>query len=222
MIFKFTSEYLGKIEYRKAWDLQKRYHSEIVDGKRQSTLLLLEHTPVITLGKNATPNNLLCKEEELLKEGIDYEHVDRGGEITAHEPGQLIIYPLIHLKNYGFGPKLFVHTLEESILKVLKDFSIDAERHSEYPGVWVSGKKICSVGIRILRKVSYHGLALNVSNDLEIFRKIIPCGLEDKKMTSLSEVLGYKVESKALLKSYEHHFQKAFESVLGEKFSQRA
>lgn len=184
---------LGSLPYAEALSFQKKIHEEIVKGERRSTLLLLEHTPVITLGKHASLDDVLVSTEDLIEAGIDLEKVDRGGEATAHEPGQLVIYPLLDLKVFNLGPKPFVNKLEDAVIELLGTYSLSAHRDEAFPGVWAGREKLCSVGIRISRGVSYHGLALNVSNSLYTFTKIIPCGIQDRGMNTLSRLLGRDV-----------------------------
>lgn len=184
---------LGSIAYSEALNLQKELHEQILSGERRSTLLLLEHPPVITLGKHASSDDVLVTTEDLEQAGIDLERVDRGGEATAHEPGQLVIYALLDLKLFNLGAKAFVNKLEDSIIELLGAYSLAAQRDEAFPGVWVGREKVCSVGIRISRGVSYHGMALNVSNSLETFTKIIPCGIQDRKLNTISRLLGKSV-----------------------------
>jgi lipoate-protein ligase B len=203
---KLDVRFLGTLDYPKSLDLQKEYHSQIRSGERESTLLLVEHTPVITLGKHASSLNVLVSTEYLKEAGIALERVDRGGEATAHEPGQLVIYPLLDLRLFQLGPKAYVHKLEDTIIELLADYSITGRRDESFPGVWVKNEKVCSVGIRISGGVSYHGMALNVSNSLETFTKIVPCGIQDRGLNSISRLLGKDLP----LFDTADHFQKIF------------
>ncbi len=174
-------DFKEKVKYKDAWDLQKKLHDLRVRNIIYDILILLEHFPIITLGKFGNENNLLKTEEELKDIGIDFLRVDRGGDITYHGPLQLVGYFIFKVE----GVKNFVLKIERSIINVLNEYGIEAKENLEYPGVWVGNRKIAAIGIAIKKKVSYHGFALNVSNDLTPFSYIIPCGLKDKKVTSI-------------------------------------
>lgn len=197
---------LGSIPYSEALALQKELHTKISEGEQKSTLLLLEHLPVITLGKHASEEDLLLPPASLDEMGISLERVDRGGEATAHEPGQLVIYPLMDLRRLKMGAKVFVNTLEDCVIELLSSYGISSRRDEEFPGVWVGMQKVCSVGVRISRGVSYHGLALNVLNDLKTFESIIPCGIRDRSMVTVSQVLGRELS----VSEVSDHFVKIF------------
>jgi lipoate-protein ligase B len=183
----------GILPYKDAWDLQKRLVSERFEGKTADALLLLEHNHVITYGKNSDVSNLLVDTLGLKKLGIELIHTDRGGDITYHGPGQLIVYPIINLRNYQTSIKWYIHKLEQVIISSLKDFGIDSERLDKYPGVWVNNRKIASIGVRISRWITSHGIALNVNTDLEYFKLIAPCGIKDKDVTSMGKILGCEI-----------------------------
>ncbi len=174
-------DFREKIKYEDAWDLQKKLHDLRVKDTIYDTLILLEHFPVITLGKFGDEKNLLKTKEELESMGIDFIRVDRGGDITYHGPSQLVGYFIFKVD----GVKNFVLKIEKSIINVLHEYGIEAKESIEYPGVWVEDRKITAIGIAIKKRVSYHGFALNVNNDLAPFSYIIPCGLKDKKVTSI-------------------------------------
>lgn len=201
----------GTLVYSEALSLQKELHAQIISGERSSSLLLLEHAPVITLGKHANTDDVLVSMEHLDQAGIALEKVDRGGEATAHEPGQLIIYPLLDLKLFNLGAKAFVNKLEDVIIELLADYSISGHRDEHFPGVWVGLEKVCSVGIRISRGVSYHGMALNVSNSLDTFTKIIPCGIQDRGLSTVSRLLGRKVSVSEVADHFIKIFYQKFE-----------
>lgn len=161
---------------------QKRAKKEIED-----TVLLLEHHDVYTLGRRA-------KEEDVFDKSIPVYKVERGGEATYHGPGQLVAYFILDLQELGMGVADFVHLVEQSVIDVLADFSVSAERIDGKPGVWVSGKKIASVGMAVKNWVTYHGVALNVNTDLKKFYGIKPCGMDAAVMTSMAAVLGRPVD----------------------------
>lgn len=202
--------YLGCVDYAEALQIQREIHSEILNAQRNSTLLLLEHFPVITLGKNASLAHLLHSEEELKKQNIAVHRIERGGEATAHEPGQLVVYPLIDLRKSSYGPRNFVHKLEDCIIDTLKHYGIDSRRDDRFPGVWTGSGKICSLGVRISQGVSMHGLALNSHNDLNTFSKIIPCGIENCQMLKVTD-FREKVELKELGRVFSEIFCKNFQ-----------
>ncbi len=203
--------FLGCVPYAETFQLQKELHARILNGEGESTLLLLEHAPVITLGKHASLQNVLVPRESLEEAGIALEQVDRGGEATAHEPGQLVIYPIWDLRKTRLGPKAFVSALEDVVMDVLRIYGISGHRDAEFPGVWVGSEKICAVGIRIRQGVSYHGMALNVSNSLNTFQKIIPCGIQDRGVCTISGLLARDISLLEVAKHFAKIFSLKFE-----------
>jgi len=174
---------LPKVRYLNVWELQRKLHSLRVENQIPDTLILLEHYPVITLGKFGKKENLLKSEDELNDLGIEYFHVDRGGDITYHGPGQLVGYFIFRVE----GVKNFIFKIENALIKLLAEYGIESGIDIKNPGVWVGNKKIAAIGVAIKKRVSYHGFALNVNNDLTPFSFIIPCGLKDKEVTSIKE-----------------------------------
>jgi lipoate-protein ligase B len=174
----------GLMSYREALDLQIRLHQKVSSGSLPSMILLVEHPPVITLGIHQGHNQLHRTEEQLSTMGIDVVQIRRGGGVTAHNPGQLVVYPIIHLDECGFHVAPFIHYLEQLAMEVLAETAIKAERVNRYPGLWVREKKIASVGVQIARRTSMHGIAINLYNDLDIFEHIVPCGIAGVEMTS--------------------------------------
>ncbi len=158
-------------------------------GAIEDTLLLLEHPHTYTLGKTADRTNLIGSEEYLEKNGISVFEIDRGGDITYHGPGQIVGYPIIDLNKWKPDTHLYLRNLEEVIIKVLAEYGIESGRKPEYTGVWVGESKIAAIGIRVSRWVTMHGFAFNINTDLELFNGIIPCGIKDKEVTSLSRLL---------------------------------
>ena len=179
----------GCISYQEGLQLQESLHSKIVTEKGEPAILLMEHFPVITLGKNSTENNMLSDRKSLAKQGIEVVRVDRGGEATAHTLGQLVVYPILPIYEMKIGLRKFVYLLEEAVILVLKNFGVKAERDRQYPGVWFQEKKICAIGIRVKNKVSMHGIALNVNADLSIFSNIVPCGIEGRGVINLNSIV---------------------------------
>jgi lipoate-protein ligase B len=153
----------------------------------------VEHPPVITFGNQTDPNFLLSSKLELSALGVEVEESDRGGQVTAHEPGQLVIYPIVALSRLKLSPKSYVYILEQAVIETLAQWGVYAQRDPVNPGVWVGSQKICAIGIRISRRVSLHGLALNISNSLSLFNHIVPCGIKGRGITSLSLQMGRSV-----------------------------
>ncbi len=174
----------GVMPYQDALELQARINREVGSEKIPSACLMVEHPPVITLGIRKDRNILSCSAHSLSASGIEMVPVRRGGGGTAHNPGQLVMYPIIHLGKLGFRVAPFVHYLEQVGMDVLLHFGVSAQRKNRYPGLWVGEKKIASVGVQIIKGVSMHGIAINLFNNLDIFNYIIPCGIQDVEMTS--------------------------------------
>ena len=202
---------LGLIDYQKAWDLQHLLWSKRVVGELPDLLLFLEHPHVITLGRRGNRSHLLASEEVLEAMRIPIFHVERGGDVTYHGPGQMVVYPIFDLKEYGYRLIRYIGQLEEVILRILKDFGIEGRRDPLNRGVWVDGEKIASVGVAIKRWVSFHGFSLNYETDLKYFELINPCGLEEKKMTSMGKILGREISREDLVERIDFHFKQIFE-----------
>jgi len=202
---------LGLIDYERAWDLQHQLWSRRVEEELPDVLLFLEHPHVITLGRRGNRSHLIASPEVLEAMRIPLFHVERGGDVTYHGPGQIVVYPVFNLKDYGYRLVRYVSQLEEVILSVLKDFGIVGRRDPLNRGVWVDGEKIASVGVAIKRWVSFHGLSLNYETDLKYFELINPCGLEGKKMTSMAKILGTEISRKRLVERISFHFKQIFE-----------
>jgi len=202
---------LGLIDYQKAWDLQHLLWSKRVVGELPDLLLFLEHPHVITLGRRGNRSHLLASQEVLEAMRIPIFHVERGGDVTYHGPGQMVVYPIFDLKEYGYRLIRYIGQLEEVILRILKDFGIEGRRDPLNRGVWVDGEKIASVGVAIKRWVSFHGFSLNYETDLKYFELINPCGLEEKKMTSMAKILGREISREDLVERIDFHFKQIFE-----------
>ena len=185
---------LGLRDYKEVWDLQKQIHLYKQRHKFNDVIITVEHSPVYTLGKSGDRNHILVTDAEMKKRGISFHEIDRGGDITYHGPGQLVVYPIFDLNNYYKDTHKFLRDLEEAVILTLKDFGIESGREEEYTGVWVGDKKICAIGIKVSRWITMHGLALNVNNDLSYFNKIIPCGIFHKDVTSISSELGKEID----------------------------
>lgn len=196
---------LGLIDYEEALAIQRTFHQEIVEGKRPSTLLLLEHPPIFTAGRRTV-------DSERPTDGSRVIDVDRGGKITFHGPGQLVGYPIITLKN-GNDVVGFVRELEEALISICAEFGLKTERYCERSGVWVRDKKgdrkIAAIGLRVARGVTMHGFALNINPDLTYFDRIIPCGISDAQVTSLSAELGREINVNDVSPIVERHMFEA-------------
>ncbi len=198
-------KHLGTMEYLRAWDLQVELAQAIRRGQQPNTLLLLEHPHVYTRGRLSQPQHLRLSHEQLSAIGISLYDTDRGGQITYHGPGQLVAYPVVDLREWG-GPIKYVRNLEQIIIKMLSDFGIHAGREEGLTGVWCAGAKIAAIGVKISRGVAYHGLAVNVNTDLSYYGYIVPCGIEDKPVTSMGDLLGGLVDMDMVRYSLVYHF----------------
>jgi len=185
---------LGFIDYKEAWDLQSEIHSKRVSGEAEDLLFLLEHPNTYTLGKTAHKENLISSEDYLKQNKITVYNIDRGGDITYHGPGQIVGYPIIDLNNWHKDTHRYLRALEEVIIKTCKDYNLICERNSKHTGVWIGDRKIAAIGIKVSRWVTMHGFAFNVNTDLNLFNGIIPCGIQDKTVTSLSKELGNEID----------------------------
>lgn len=203
---------LGVVPYEEAFELQKEMARQRIEGKIDDHLLLLEHPPVITVGRNAGLENILADSQFLEKEGISVIQTDRGGDVTYHGPGQLVGYPILNLKKMRSDVQWYVSQLEESIIETLQNFSIQAPRVKGMRGVWVEGYKIASIGVRISKWVTHHGFALNVNTNLSHFELIRPCGLVEVKMTSMEKILGKKVKMDEVKGVYAQVFSTMFQA----------
>ncbi len=208
---------LGLVDYQKAWDLQHQLWSRRVEEALPDLLLILEHPDVITLGRRGNRSHLIASSEVLEAMRIPIFHVERGGDVTYHGPGQMVVYPILNLKEYGYRVVRYVGQLEEVVLRVLRDFGIEGRRNRLNRGVWADEKKIASVGVAIKRRVSLHGIALNYETDLKYFDLINACGLEGKKVTSMAEILGTGISRARLLERIIFHFEQIFEREWEEK-----
>lgn len=197
---------LGRVAYREAWALQQYWAGLRRAGEIPDRLLLLEHPPVVTLGRNARREHLLSSPEILAVEGIDLVEANRGGDVTFHGPGQLVGYPILDLSAIRKDVVWYVRTLEEAIIRTLHPLGLKAGRRAGMTGVWVEGRKVAAIGIHISRWISSHGFALNIDTDLSYFRHIVPCGISSHPVTTLQELLGGPVERTPLENRLCHQF----------------
>lgn len=217
----------GLLDYQQAWDRQELVFSETVQLKTQNRnnnttdpiknhLIFVEHPHVYTLGKSGKPENLLLNEAELKRKSASYYKINRGGDITYHGPGQLVGYPILDLDNFFTDIHLYLRTLEEAVILTLADYGIKGGRYEGYTGVWLDAdneraRKICAMGVRCSRWVTMHGLAFNVNTDLSYFKNIVPCGIDDKDVTSMERELRYKLDIDEVKQKLKIHIAELFE-----------
>jgi lipoic acid synthetase len=180
----------GLADYQEVLQLQHDLREKRLQGQIPDTVLIAEHPPVITLGARQSANKLLANRTELVQKGIDVVDIRRGGGTTAHNPGQIVIYPILNLQDMGLGITEYIRELEAMGTELLEELGVRVERRKGLPGLWVGDKKIASIGVRVSKFVTYHGMAINIQNDLTIFDFLVPCGLEDVEMTSVLKETG--------------------------------
>jgi len=201
---------LGLEPYNRALDLQHRLVAARREGRIEDVLILLEHPPVITLGRRADEKNIVASQELLARLGIEVHRVERGGDVTYHGPGQLVGYPVLNLRGHRQDVGWYMRSLEEVLIRALSDFGVEAGRLEGRIGVWIGDKNIAALGARIEEWITYHGFALNVSPDLSHFDLIIPCGYRGMGATSMEEVLGEAPEMSEVRKSVAQRFGEVF------------
>ena len=197
---------IGQKSYKAVWDLQKEMQQQRIKGEIDDTLILVEHDPVYTLGKNANEDHLLQSRDE----SIDVFNIERGGDITFHGPGQLVVYPILDLSNYKKSVSWYMRTLEQVLIDTLIEFKIIAQRNEGLTGVWVGDEKIAALGVRISRWVTMHGFSLNVNPDLSFYDGIIPCGIFDHGVTSMEQLLGETQNNDSVKNMVIEKFNKCF------------
>ncbi len=230
-------EDLGVTSYKEVWDYQESLLKKNADIKvlfrftndvkapetelpTSNHLLFVEHPPVYTLGKNGKEAHVLISEEDRISKGIEYYHINRGGDITFHGPGQLVGYPILDLEKFKTDLGWYLRTLEEVIILTMAEYGIKGERSPGETGVWLdahvkgSERKICAMGIKCSRWITMHGFAFNVNTDLGYFSHIVPCGIENKKVTSLEKELGRTVPMDELKYRVRKNFEKLFGCTL--------
>ena len=213
----FTTIILERTNYVDALMFQENFFNaqlekKAKDEKTSNTLILLQHTPVYTLGKSGDESNLKVPIEET---GAEFYKTKRGGDITFHGPGQLVVYPIFDVETYGMSVRAFVETLEQCVIDCIAEYGLKGSRIIDASGVWLdaengNARKICAVGLKVSRGITMHGLAFNINTDLSYFDHIVPCGLADKSVTSLEKELGkemdfFEVQNK-LIDQFEKHF----------------
>ncbi len=227
-LVKFSD--LGNIDYKECWDYQEKLFQEIISIKTQNRnlpaesqapttnhFLFCEHPHVYTLGKSGDEKHLLLNNAELESKQATYYKINRGGDITYHGPGQIVGYPILDLENFFTDIHKYLRLLEESIILTLKDYGIDSGRIDGLTGVWldwenpIKARKICALGVRTSRWVTMHGFAFNVNSDLSYFNNIIPCGIQDKAVTSLNKELGRDLNLEEVKQKIQKYFTEVFE-----------
>lgn len=215
--------------YRETWEYQETLFSKVVARKiemrktgeekplPENYLICVEHPHVYTLGKSGKVENLLLSEDQLAKKGIDYFKINRGGDITYHGPGQIVAYPIIDLDQFFTDIHKYLRYLEEAVILTLAEYGIKGDRYSGFTGVWLDpdiperARKICALGVRCSRWVTMHGLAFNVNAQLEYFDHIIPCGIDDKAVTSMEKELGRNLDLAEVKEKLQNHLSELFE-----------
>ena len=212
---------LQTMAYGECWDLQRslfdalcrrKLEKSFTEGEPRGTILIVAHTAVYTLGKSGDEHNMLCTEEYLRSLGAEFYHIDRGGAITFHGPGQLVCYPFLDRDAIGLGVRRYMEALEQSVIDLAAEYGIEAHRSEGASGVWVTqGKhlvKLCAVGVRASHGVTMHGLAMNVATDLNWFHLINPCGFTDRGVCSLSTLTGRSVTMEEVKPKFIYHLTK--------------
>lgn len=204
---------LGKVDYPEALQLQEQLLALRQQNQIPDTLLLLEHPPVLTMGRRAKGENILAPTAFLASQGITVHEINRGGDVTYHGPGQIVGYPIINLNGYGRDIHAFIQMLEEVFIQLLdREYGITARRESQtFTGVWVGGAKITAIGIAVKQWVTMHGFAFNVNPNLEHFRWIVPCGLQGREVTSLARLLGHTPEFDRVCHQVVDYFGRVFD-----------
>ncbi len=199
----------GELAYLEALARQEELVQAVLSGTGRERLVLVEHPATITLGRRATDADLHLPESFYRDQGICLQRINRGGLATAHEPGQLVVYPIVRLKKKDL--RWFAHMFLSAVIQLLADYGIDGYLKEGEPGVWVAGRKICSFGIALKRWVSSHGIAVNINNSLRTFDMIVPCGQPGEIVTSLSRELGHQVDLTTAKHQFVEHFCKRFD-----------
>ena len=220
---KIVFEDLGRKAYKEAWDyqedlLQRNINSKSLNHPTANYLLFVEHPPVYTLGKSGKKDHVLMSDSEMEHRGIEYFQINRGGDITFHGLGQIVGYPILDLENFGTDIGKYLRNLEEVIILTLGDYGIQGERSKGETGVWIDAgvinreRKICAMGVRCSRWITMHGFAFNVNTDLSYFDGIIPCGIQNKQVTSLQKELGRELDIGEVKRKLRKNFEQVFEA----------
>lgn len=218
---------LGLIDYKEAWDFQENLFQKTIqekinlrngvsEVKTKNYLIFCQHPHVYTLGKSGSVDNLLLSENQLLEKEADFYQINRGGDITYHGPGQLVVYPIFDLDYFFTDIHKYMRYLEEAVIQTLAEFGIVGERYPEFTGVWLdptgpNARKICAMGVKCSRWVTMHGIGFNINSDLSYFSNIIPCGIDNKSVTSLKNELGKEIEMEKVISILKEKLSKLFD-----------
>lgn len=209
-------KYLGLIPYSDAMGIMDSIHAEIVaNPKKEGTILVVQHPPTVTMGKRELLEDMKTPPEQLKYKGVSYFKIDRGGSVTVHEPGQIVIYPIFHIEQQKQTVRSYVTNLEDAMIETARHFDLEITRDEINPGVWSGNNKLGAIGIQISNKVTKHGIAFNVNNSLETFTNIVPCGLKGRGVTSL------EIELRAKISSYKNINIHDVEKLLAENIMQK-
>jgi lipoyl(octanoyl) transferase len=203
--------WLGKVSYSDGIQLQAQAVDNLRSDQAEEQLFLLEHPHVFTLGRAANRANILLTLDELEERGIEVHETGRGGDVTYHGPGQIVGYPIINLKPDRCDVHRYVRDVEEVLIRAIADFGIEGERIEGLTGVWVGDEKVAAIGVRIARWITSHGFALNVNTDLSYFQMIVPCGITDKGVASMSKLLGKNIDIEEVARTVTRHFGEVFD-----------
>ncbi len=208
---------LGLTPYQEAWNLQREIFREVVAGRAEDTLILVEHPHVYTFGRGADLANFLLTDENLHEIGAEKFEIERGGDVTYHGPGQLVGYPILNLAHFKEDLGWYLRALEETVIQVLGTYGIAALRVPKRTGVWVgeagNEEKICAIGVHASRWCVMHGFAFNINTDLSYFQHIVPCGISDRGVTSLKTVLGREIPMGEIRERYTRAFERVFNVI---------
>lgn len=207
----FDIEDWGLIDYQMAWDKQNELVDAIKQGERRSTLVLCSHPLVITMGRNSSYDNLVLPRDEYDKRGIEVIDINRGGDVTMHNEGQLVGYPIFDLRDFKQDLHWFLRQIEQAIINTVSEFGMESDRVDGLTGVWLEQeRKVCAIGLHCSRWVTSHGFALNVCNNVKDFDYIVPCGIDDKEVTSIENEIGTVVDMDKVKETVVAEFGKLF------------
>lgn len=208
-----TASWLGRVDYPAAWAWQKELYLARLEGERNDAVMLLEHPPTYTLGRRADGSDLVYGEAEMAAQGIGLYNVDRGGRATYHGPGQLVGYPILQLGE-RYDVLRYLRNLEDVVIRTAAELGVEAHRDPEHTGVWVGSNKIGAIGVKITRGITMHGFAFNVTTDLSMFQGIVPCGIQNRWVTSVAAETGRLHEVKDVATIAAKHLAEVFERHL--------
>jgi len=208
---KLDHLFLPDCTYTKAYTIQKEIHNEVLNNTKNNTLFFTTHEQVITCGISSEMTDFHFPDDYYKSLGISVVKTDRGGKLTYHGPGQLVCYPIMRLDDYNLKVKDYIYCIEEIVIELLASYGIEGKRNSDYPiGIWVDQAKICSIGVHVEKRVTYHGLALNVFPNLSYFNLFSPCGIENCKVTSMEKILGRQIPLEEIRKKMTELFIEKF------------